>query len=443
MSEDHLLPPAARLGREIAAGRVDPVALCESCLDAVAGHPAGAAIYARTMPARARAQAEAAAARAREGAPRGPLDGVPISWKDSFDVAGVGCEAGSHLLAGRVPAITSALVSAADAAGLVGLGKTHMSELAFSGLGYNPKTATPPSRYFPGAVPGGSSSGAAASVAQGLAAAAVGSDTGGSVRVPAAWNGLVGLKPAAGRLSQVGMVPLCPSFDIAGPIARTVEDAALLFAALAGERAPDLRGAELAGVRLAVLENVAFEGIDDLPAIGFDRARAALERAGARVEPISVADVSGAMELAGTLFTAEAWGYWGPDITANRAAMFDRVRERFESGASVRGGEFVDAWRRLRALRAGYGTATGGHDAVILPTTANRPPPLRRVANDADFYVTENLRTLRNTRIANLLDLAALTIPTGEPAAGLMLMGPPGSEVRLLRLGAAAQAAIG
>jgi len=443
MGEDELQRPAAQLGREIAAGRVDPVALCESYLDAAARHPAGAAIYARTMPRRMRAQALAAAARARAGAPRGPLDGVPISWKDNFDVSGVGCEAGSHLLAGRVPDITSALVSSAEAAGLVGLGKTHMSELAFSGLGYNPMTATPPNRYFADAVPGGSSSGAAASVAQGLAAAAVGSDTGGSVRVPAAWNGLVGLKPAAGRLSQVGMVPLCPSFDIAGPITRTVEDAALLFAALAGERPADLRGAGLADVRLAVLENVAFEGIDDPPAVGFDRARVALERAGARLEALRVPEVSAAMELAGTVFTAEAWGYWGPDIAANREAMFDRVRDRFESGVSVRGGEYVDAWRRLRALRAAYRTATGGHDAVILPTTANRPPPLRRVAHDADFYVTENLRTLRNTRIANLLDLVALTVPTGEPAAGLMLMGPPGSEARLLRLGAAAEAAIG
>ncbi|MDH3264989.1 MAG: amidase family protein, partial [Paracoccaceae bacterium] len=191
---------AGDLGRGIASGGIDPVELAEAFLEAIAAHPDASRIYARTTPERARAEAKAAAERARAGHRRHPLDGVPISWKDLFDSAGVATEAGSALLAGRVPVADAAVLANATAQGSVCLGKTHLSELAFSGLGLNPITATPPNVNDPAAVPGGSSSGAAASVAFGLAAGAIGSDTGGSVRIPAAWNDLVGLKTSVGRL---------------------------------------------------------------------------------------------------------------------------------------------------------------------------------------------------------------------------------------------------
>ncbi|MFN7051528.1 MAG: amidase family protein, partial [Gemmobacter sp.] len=179
---------AADLGRAIGAGKLHPVELTEAFLDAIAQHPEADRIYARVTPRRARSMAIAAAGRARAGTRIGPLDGVPISWKDNFDAAGTGCEAGSALLKGRIPERDAEVLHTATAQGLVCLGKTHMTELAFSGLGLNPVTATPPCINFPDAVPGGSSSGAAASIAFQLAPAAVGSDTGGSVRVPAAWN---------------------------------------------------------------------------------------------------------------------------------------------------------------------------------------------------------------------------------------------------------------
>lgn len=433
---------AADLGREIGAGRIDPVALCEAYLDAIATVDPEKRIYARLMPERARAQARAAAARAGAGVRRGPLDGVPVSWKDLFDIAGTGCEAGSRLLAGRVPARDAEVVARAEAAGVISLGKTHLSELAFSGLGYNPMTATPPHATDPRAVPGGSSSGAAASLAFGLAALAVGSDTGGSVRVPAGWNDLVGLKTTSGRVSLRGVVDLCARLDTVGPLARTVEDAALMLAALEAGRAPDLRGATLRGAQLAVLETAALEDLDPVQAAAFDAALPRLEAAGARISRFALPQVTEAMALSPALHTAEAWGRWGDAIRAAPDQMYVRVRERFEAGAAVSGPDFVAAWRELDRLRAVWGAATAGYDAVILPSTANMPPDAARIAAEPEFYVSENLRTLRNTRIGNLMGGCALSVPAGVPCCGLMLMGQPFAEARLLRLGAAVEAAL-
>ena len=231
---DWLTMTAADLGRGIGHGEIDAVALTETFLEAIATHEWRDRIYSAVTAGRARAEAAAAAERARAGQRLGPLDGVPVSWKDVYDSAGVATEAGSALLAGRVPDRDARVLADARAAGLVCLGKTHMSELAFSGLGLNPVTATPPCVNDAEAVAGGSSSGAAASVAFGLAAAAIGSDTGGSVRIPAAWNDLVGLKTTAGRLPLDGVLPLAARFDTVGPLARSVSDAALLLSALEG-----------------------------------------------------------------------------------------------------------------------------------------------------------------------------------------------------------------
>ena len=230
--QDWLIMTAADLGRGIGAGEIDPVSLCQTYLDAIDAHPLRDRIFARVMADRALAEAAAAAERAAAGHRLSPLDGVPISWKDLFDTADVATEAGSNLLTGRIPDRDAVVLANATAAGLVCLGKTHMSEIAFSGLGYNPSTATPPCVNDAEAVSGGSSSGAAASVAFNLAAAGIGTDTGGSVRIPSAWNDLVGLKTTSGRLTLEGVVPLAMKFDTIGPLCRSVEDAGLLMAAL-------------------------------------------------------------------------------------------------------------------------------------------------------------------------------------------------------------------
>lgn len=442
MSRTWLNMTAAELGREIGAGRINPVDLAELHLDAIAKHPMADRIYARTTAARARAEAMAAHGRARRGFRKGLLDGVPISWKDLFDTAGVATESGSALLRNRVPSRDAEVLEVATQGGLVCLGKTHMSELAFSGLGLNPVTATPPCINDDDAVAGGSSSGAATSVAFGLAPAAIGSDTGGSVRIPAAWNDLVGLKTTAGRLSLRGTVPLCERFDTVGPIAHSVEDCALLLAAMEGGRPTDLTGATLSGARLLVLETVALDDLRDRPAQGFEDAVSRMAAAGAHVTRGKIPEVAEAMGLAALLFTAEAYGIWRDAIEAAPQKMFPRILERFRSGANFTAADYVAGWRRLEDLRRAWATKTAGYDAVVLPTSPILPPNVERLMTDNDYYVTENLLALRNTRIGNLMGLCGLTLPTVQPSCGVSLLGAPMQEERLLRLGSAAERAL-
>jgi aspartyl-tRNA(Asn)/glutamyl-tRNA(Gln) amidotransferase subunit A len=433
---------ACELGREIGKGRIHPVELTEAFLDAIESHPQASRIYARATPARARGEAMAAAARAKTGLRRGLLDGVPISWKDLFDTAGVATEAGSALLKHRTPTRDAAVLEVATLQGLICLGKTHMSELAFSGLGLNPVTATPPCLNDDRAVPGGSSSGAAASVAFGLAPAAIGSDTGGSVRIPAAWNDLVGLKTTAGSLPLTGTVPLCSSFDTIGPLAHSVEDCAQLLSALNGKGPADLAGASLSGRRFAVLETVALDDLRDRPARGFDDALARLSRAGARIERISAPEVAEAMGLAALLFTAEAWGTWRTTIEAAPEKMFPRILDRFRSGAQFTAADAVAGWLRLQTIRRIWADRAARYDAVLMPTSPILPPDANRLMTDDAYYVTENLLALRNTRIGNLMGVCALTLPTSQPSCGLSLLAGAGDEARLLRLGAAAEHAL-
>lgn len=442
MMQDWLWANAADLGRGIGAGQIDPVDLAEVYLEAIAGHHHADRIYARVTPERARAEAAAASKRARAGARRSALDGVPISWKDLYDTAGVVTEAGSGLLKGRVPAADARAVQNATAAGLVCLGKTHMTELAFSGLGLNPVTATPPNVHNPDVAPGGSSSGAATSVAFGLAAAGIGSDTGGSIRAPSVWNDLVGFKPAHGRLSAEGVVPLCPSFDTVGPLCRSVEDAALLFAALGPGPVPDLAGATLTGVRLLALDGLPLDEAEAPVKTGYAHAVARLESAGAEVVRADLPCVAEALSLAPKVFAPECYGLWRDKIEANPMVMHPLVRERFRGGGAVSAADFVDAWAALDQLRRVYAEALAGFDAAILPTCPLLPPVVAELEADDDYFVRANLLTLRNTRIANLLKLAAITLPTGLPATGIMLQAGPGREAQLLRLAVASERAL-
>ena len=432
---------AAEQGRLIAAGQLDPVELTEAYLEAAEAE--GARIYARLTPERARAAAEAARTRARQGVRRGPLDGVALSWKDLFDTAGIATESGSRLLEGRVPGRDAEVLEAAALAGTICLGKTHMTELAFSGLGVNPSTATPPNAHDPKLAPGGSSSGAALSVAKGLAAVAIGSDTGGSVRIPSAWNDLVGLKTTHGRLSLRGVVPLCKRFDTVGPLARNVEDCAHLLAAMEGRRAPDLRDATLAGARLLVLEGLPFVGARAEPVAGFEAAVKLLEAAGARIERRALAMVTPALALSGVLFAPEAYGLWKDVIEAAPEKMYPLILERFRGGAQVLAADYVKAWDDLARYRSAWLEATAGYDAVLVPTAPILPPDATRLLTDRHYFEAENLLALRNTRIGNVLGLCALTLPTGAPMTGISLMAAPMAEDRLLRLGHAAEAALG
>jgi len=433
-----LTKSACDLGRAIGVGTLDPVDLTEGYIAAIKGHPFRDRIYARLTLDRARSEAAAASVRAKSGTRRGLLDGVPVSWKDLFDSANIGTEAGSALLRGRVPRRDARVLENATRAGLVCLGKTHMTELAFSGLGLNTITATPPNSIDPELVAGGSSSGAATSVAFGLAAAGIGSDTGGSVRLPSVWNSLVGLKTTHGWLSTEGVVPLCRSFDTVGPLCRSVEDAAEIAAVLAGEPAPDLTGATLANRRFAILDTVAMEeGLRPEPRAAFLDAVARLEASGAIVERIRVPEVAESMTLAGSLFTAEAYAEWGEAIEADPDAMFPPVRERFRAGREFSAVQYLRDRTRLMELRAAYLQQTARFDAVLVPTSPILPPNIARLEADHAYFISENLLALRNTRIGNLMGLAVLTMPTATPSCGMAVMVAPFKDRFALRLGAA------
>ena len=440
--QDWLSKSASDLGRAIGAGKVDPVNLAHAFFDRIEGHAEKDRIYARLTKDRAMAEARAASDRAKSGQRLSAMDGVPISWKDLFDTAGEGTEAGSKLLSGRVPEADAVVVQNATAAGLVCLGKTHMSELAFSGLGYNPSTATPPCGNDADAVPGGSSSGAAASVAFGLAPAAIGSDTGGSVRIPSAWNDLIGMKTPHGLLSLEGCVPLSLKFDTVGPLTRTVEDATVLTALMQGAPAPDLRGASLKGRRFAALQTSVLDDVREAPMAAYETAIARLEAAGAVVTPLDVPAVADALSLAGPLLPGEVYGLWRDVIEAQPEAMFVEILERFRLGKDFSAPDYSAAWAQLDAARAAWDAATVAYDAVLAPTAPILPPNLKRLNADGEYYKTENLLALRNTRIGNLLGICALTLPTGVPSCGIMLMGARDCDAALLRMGVAAEAAL-
>ena len=445
MSEDWRSMSAADLGRAIGTGAVDPRDLAEAFLDAMAAHPDTPRIYSHTTPERARAGAAAAAERARGGTRLGPLDGVPISWKDLFDIAGEPGEAGSKLLAGRVAERDCPVFAAAEAQGLVCLGKTHMSELAFSGLGVNPMAGTPPNAHDPARAPGGSSSGAAVSVALGLAAAGIGSDTGGSVRVPAAWNGLAGLKTTAGALSLEGVVPLSPTLDTIGPLCRTVEDCGLLFDIMAGRTPSVPDPAALDGARFLVPETVVFDDCEPPVRDAFEAAVESLAAAGARIAREAVPEIAETFDVAARLsaiVNTEGWRLWGETIEANPGVMYARIEERFrtgEGGTPERDREALAEYSRLsRALQA----LMAEEGPLLMPTVAILPPPVERLLADAAYFTERNLMSLRNTRLGNLLGLSALTVPTPAPMVGLMIAAGPGEETRLLALGQAFERAL-
>ena len=430
---------ACHLGQAIAKGEVTPSQLTEEMLNRAQGHPLVDRIFARLCQERAMAEAQAADHRARAGTRRHILDGVPLSWKDLFDVAGYGTEAGSKLLQGRVPEHDAIVVARTAQLGAVALGKTHMSELAFSGLGLNPMTATSPCVNDPEAVSGGSSSGAAASVAFGLAPATVGSDTGGSIRVPSAWNDLVGFKPTHDLLPLTGVVPLAPKFDTVGPICRTVEDAMALFSMLQGDTSvqqPQPCGA----LRLAVLSCSEIAECDAAPQAAFGHACTQIRAAGHYIEHVEDERVSQMLGLSAVLYTSEAYGLWRDAIEAAPDAMYPPILERFRQGAQFDAPAYVAAWHQLEQLRTQIWQDLRGYDAVLLPTVPILPPKQRRLEEESAYYVRANLMTLRNTRVGNLLGACAITLPSATPSCGVMALAPPHHDRALLNIAAAIEA---
>jgi aspartyl-tRNA(Asn)/glutamyl-tRNA(Gln) amidotransferase subunit A len=389
----------------------------------------------------ARAAADAADARKARGASLGPLDGVIVSIKDLFDVAGEPTRAGSKILAEEAaPAkADTPVVQRLRAAGAVIVAKTNMTEYAFSGIGANPHYGTPGNPKDRARVPGGSSAGAPVSVADGMCDIAIGTDTGGSVRIPAALCGLIGFKPSKQRVPTDGAFPLSFTLDSIGPIGRTVADCAAADAVMAGEDILPLEPLALAGLRFGVAEGLPLERLDDTVTAAFNAALARLDEAGVRVsrETLPLFDDMSAVNAKGGISPYEA-GVLHRDRMTRRAGDIDpNVRVRIERGMAIPKADYDfmmhERGRLVRAMDARLATL----DALIMPTTSIVAPTIAEVA-DTNVFTARNAATLRNTSIINFFDLCAISLPVPAPLpVGLMVAARNGHDHRLLRIAAA------
>lgn len=446
-----VLPTIEHLSHELAAGRATAVALAEAALararDA-AGE--GARVFTALGAERALAAARASDLLRAAGVVRSPLEGIPVSIKDLFDVAGEVTTAGSTVLRGAAPAARNApVVERLIAAGAVIVGRTNMTEFAFSGLGLNPHYGTPANPWDRATrrIPGGSSSGAAVSVTDGMAAVAIGSDTGGSVRIPAALCGLAGFKPTQRRVPTEGALPLSTSLDSIGPLAASVRCCALTDAILAGQPPVPPPARALRDARLAVPDTVVLDGLEPPVAAAFEAALARLSAAGACIRHIAVPEFAelGRLHARGTLAGAEAWA-WHRHLLAERAAEYDpRVGLRLQGGAQMSAADYIDLLAARRRWIAQVEARAAGFDALLLPTVPLLAPRIDALQASDEAYFAANALILRNPTLINFLDGCALSLPCHEPGAapvGLMLAAAGGQDRALLGLGEAVEQAL-
>jgi aspartyl-tRNA(Asn)/glutamyl-tRNA(Gln) amidotransferase subunit A len=378
------------------------------------------------------------------GAIPSPFAGIPISIKDLFDMAGDVTTAGSRALR-DAPATTrdAPCVARLRAAGFIPIGRTNMTEFAFSGLGINPHYGTPLNPYDRGAarIPGGSSSGAAVSVTDAMAYGALGTDTGGSCRIPAALCGIVGFKPTAHRVPTAGAFPLSTSLDSIGPLASTVACCAVLDAVLAGEPVVELAPFPLSGLRLAVPQTTVLDGIEPAVARAFETALATLRKAGAGVIDIPLRELSELPDInaKGGLPAAEAYAIHRA-LIAKAEKMYDpRVLSRILRGEEQNAADYIDLVEARKKFIRRVAAITAPYDALVMPTVPVTAPRLADLDAD-DAYRRVNFLVLRNPSIANFLDRCSISLPchhAGDAPVGLMLIGEHGADRRLLAIAAA------
>ncbi|TCT06164.1 amidase [Aquabacter spiritensis] len=443
------LPTLSKLADDLAAGATTARALVEDCLARIAA-PDGEGGRAFTLvdAAGARAAADGQDALRRAGAAPSRFAGIPIAIKDLFDVAGQVTTAGSRVLADRPPASADApAVARLRRAGFVAIGRTNMTEFAYSGLGMNPHYGDPraPFERAVGRVSGGSTSGGAVAVADGMAHAALGTDTGGSCRIPAAFCGLVGFKPTARRVPLDGAFPLSPSLDSIGPLARSVACCAALDALLAGGEPEPLAPLPVAGLRLLVPTNVALDGLEPVVAEAFEAALRALARAGAILVSAPVPEFSAiaGINAKGGFTAAECYAAQR-QLLAEKGDGYDpRVSVRIRRGADLSAADYLDMLAARRALIADAAVRLAPYDALVLPTAPLLPPPIAALAQDDAAYATANLAALRNPTLINMIDGCAISLPiaaTGGAPVGLMLAGAGGADRRILAIAAGIEA---
>ena len=437
-------PTLAALAEALDSGRTSARKLVDECLGRIADASGEGIRTFIHVDAEAAIEAAEAMDRLREvKAAPSPFAGIPVSIKDLFDIKGQVTRAGSRALEDSAPADADApVVARLRRAGFVVIGRTNMTEFAYSGIGINPHFGTPKGAWNRGVghVPGGSSSGAAVSVVDGMAHGALGTDTGGSCRIPAAYNGIVGFKPTQRRVPLEGGVPLSFSLDSFGPLARSVGCCAVLDAVLAGETVVPLQPRPIRGMRLAVPTTVVLDELDEDVARTFERALEVLSRHGALIERIEVPEFLDVaiMNAKGGFTAAESYAWHRYLIVANGDVYDPRVRSRILRGESLSAADYIDLLGARRSLVARAEQRLAPYDALVMPTTANTPPRIADLADDKAF-TRANLLSLRNCLLINMMDGCAISLPAhreGEVPVGLMLAGAGGSDRRIFELAA-------
>jgi aspartyl-tRNA(Asn)/glutamyl-tRNA(Gln) amidotransferase subunit A len=444
------VPTLAELADDLENGRTSARKIVDSCLERIADASGEGQRTFIHVDAEAAIEAAEAMDRLREiKAAPSPFAGIPVSIKDLFDIQGQVTRAGSRALEDSAPAeADAAAVARLRRAGFVVIGRTNMTEFAYSGIGINPHYGTPKSvwRRDVGHVPGGSSSGAAVSVADRMAHGALGTDTGGSCRIPAAFNGIVGFKPTQRRVPLAGGVPLSSTLDSFGPLGRTVRCCAVLDAVLAGEPIVSLQPRPIRGMRLAVPTTVALDELEDDVARTFERALETLSRQGALIERIAVPEFLdvGVMSTQGGFAAAESYA-WHRYLIASHGDVYDpRVRIRILRGEGISAADYIELLEARKSLIMRAVARLAPYDALVMPTTANAPPRIADLADDKAF-TKANLLALRNCTLINMIDGCAISLPChreGEVPVGLMLASSGGADRRIFELAAGMEGAI-
>jgi aspartyl-tRNA(Asn)/glutamyl-tRNA(Gln) amidotransferase subunit A len=444
------LPTIASLADDLEAGRITARKLVENCLARIAdpnGEGQRTFIHVDKQAALDAADAMDVLRRAKAAPSR--FAGIPISIKDLFDIRGQVSRAGSRALDDSAPAEADApVVARLRQAGFIVIGRTNMTEFAFSGIGINPHYGTPKGAWkrSEGHIPGGSSSGAAVSVLDGMAHGALGTDTGGSCRIPAAYNGIVGYKPTQRRIPLDGGVPLSFSLDSYGPLARSVNCCAILDAVIADEPVTALRPRPIKGARLAVPTTIVLDELDEAVAQTFDRTLKTLSKLGAEIDHIEVPEFLDTimMNSKGGFAAAESYA-WHRYLLTSKGDTYDpRVSARILRGEAISAADYIDLIDARRAMIARITARLAPYDALVLPTTANTPPRIADLADDKAFTAA-NMRSLRNCALINLIDGCAISLPAhrgGEVPVGFMLAGLGGADRRIFELAAAVEPVI-
>jgi aspartyl-tRNA(Asn)/glutamyl-tRNA(Gln) amidotransferase subunit A len=443
-------PTLVSLADDLATGRTTSRKLVEQCLGRIAD-PAGEGlrVFIHVDQEAALAAADAMDGLRKANAVPSRFAGIPVSIKDLFDIKGQVSRAGSRALDDSAPAEADATVVARlRRAGFIVIGRTNMTEFAYSGIGINPHYGTPKStwRREVGHVPGGSSSGAAVSIADRMAYGALGTDTGGSCRIPAAFNGIVGYKPTQARVPLDGGVPLSSTLDSFGPLANTVQCCAILDAVLADEPITPLTPRAVKGLRLAVPTTIVLDDLDEAVAQTFARALETLAKQGALVERIEMPEFLdvGVIGTKGGFAAAESYA-WHRYLLTSKGDVYDpRVSLRILRGEAITAADYIDMLAARRSLVARAAARIAPYDALVMPTTANTPPVIAHLADDQAF-TRENLRSLRNCTMINMIDGCAISLPAhrqGEVPVGLMLASSGGNDRKLFEVAAGIEGAI-